>query len=100
MPNKYVKNKRRISRGLLNKLKKKGIKIKLVTDAPSGSHIFCDSTKGKLKKALKEIANDDERFHVGKTSKSKIVLDPAEPNVAVPGSLSYKGEPYKRWKKI
>ena len=83
----------------MNQLKSEGIKIDFVTDAPRGAHIFTKSTKPQLKQALKRIADKDERMHVGKSSKSKIVLDPGEPAVAVPGSLSMKGKPYVRWKR-
>jgi hypothetical protein len=100
MPKKYLPKKRRISRSVVNALKKKGIKISLITDSPNGSHIFSKSTKPQIKKALSEIAleDKDKKFHVGKSSKHKIVLDPSEPNVAIPHSLSIKGKPYNPWK--
>lgn len=97
MPKKYMKDRRSIGRSLLDKLRKKKIKVKTVTDSPSGIHIFTNSSKSDLKNALKDIEQKDSKFHVGKTSKSKIVLDPYEPFVAMPGSLSIKGKPYKKW---
>jgi len=100
MPKKYLPKKRIISRSVARELKKRGIKISLITESPNGSHIFSKSTKPQIKKALTEIALDDKdnKFHVGKSSKNKIVLDPYEPNVAIPYSLSIKGKPYKPWK--
>lgn len=101
MPKKYLSKRKPISRSVVKELKKRGVKISLVTDSPRGAHIFSKSSTSKLKKALKEIAqaDSDKKFHVGKSSKKRIVLDPAEPNVAVPNSLSMRGKPYKQWKK-
>ena len=100
LPKSMVPNKRRIARSIIKKLKQNDVNVSLVTDAPSGAHVFSNTSKEKFVKALKEISEKDKKFHIGKSSKSKIVLDPYEPNVAVPGSLSSTGKPYKRWKKI
>ena len=102
MPKRYIPKKRQISRTVVNKLKKRGIKVSMVTDAPRGAHIFSRASKGDIRKALKDIAKEDKnkRFYVGKSSNKKIVLDPSEPNIAVPNSLSIKGKPYKKWKKV
>jgi len=97
MPPRYAKTRKQLGKSLVNRLKKKGVKISLVTDSPSGIHIFSKTRKAKLKPALKEIAAEDKRFIVGKSSRTRIVLDENEPNCAVPSSLSYKGKPYKKW---
>jgi hypothetical protein len=99
MPPRYVKNRKQLGKSLVNRLKKKGVKVALVTDSPSGVHIFSNTKKAELKNALKEIASEDKRFAVTRSSKTKIALDPTEPNTAVPGSLSCKGKPYWKWKK-
>jgi hypothetical protein len=102
MPSKFIPRKRYISRKVVNELKKQKIPVSIVTDSPRGAHIFSSATKSQLKKALEKIVkkDKDKKFYVGKSSKKKIVLDPYEPNVAIPDSLSTKGKPYKRWKKI
>ena len=97
MPPRFAKTRKQLGKSLVNRLKKKGVKVSLVTDSPSGVHIFSKTRKAKLKPALKEIAKEDKRFVVGKSSKTKIVLDCNEPNGAVPGSLSYRGKPYRTW---
>lgn len=99
MPKKYVDNKKHISQTVVDKLRDEGVKINMVTDAPRGAHIFSKSKKSKVKDALKKIAGSDDKFYVGKSSKKRIVLDPDEPNIAVPGSLSIKGKPYRIWRK-
>jgi hypothetical protein len=98
MPKKYQPDKHRIARSIVNKLKKRKINISLVTDAPSGVHVFSKTNKSKLMKALNEVANEDKRLLIGKSSETKVIMDPNEPNAAIPGSLSYKGTPYKRLK--
>jgi hypothetical protein len=101
LPPPLVKDRKRISRSILKKLRTQNVNISMITDAPSGVHILSSTPKKKMVAAVKEIeARDPKRYKVGKSSPSKIVLDPNEPNVAVPGSLSYKGAPYKRWKKV
>ena len=97
LPPRYQSNKKSVSRSLVDKLKKKNVNVSLVTDAPSGIHVFSKTPKQKLMKALHEIEAGDKRLLVGKSSKTKIVIDPNEPNVAIPGSLSYKGKPYRKW---
>lgn len=99
LPPRYQPNRKAISRSIINKLKNKRINVSLITDAPSGIHVFSNTSKSKLMKALHEIESEDSRLIVGKSSKTKIVMDPNEPNVAIPGSLSYKGSPYRKWKK-
>jgi hypothetical protein len=99
MPPRYVPRKRAITKSLMGRLKRKGVNIALVVDSPSGAHIFSNTKRQKVKEVLKEIAAEDARFAVKKTSKTKIVLDPAEPNAAVPGSLSCRGRPYRKWRK-
>lgn len=102
MPSKYIPRKRYLSRKIVNDLKKQKIPISIVTDSPRGAHIFSSAPKSELKKALENIARNDKekRYHVGRSSEKKIVLDPYEPNVAIPDSLSCNGKPYKRWEKI
>jgi hypothetical protein len=102
MPPQFIPRKRTLSRNVVNALKKQKIPVSLVTDSPRGAHIFSSANKTELKKALDAIADGDKdkKFYVGKSSKKKIVLDPYEPNVAIPGSLSCNGKPYKRWEKI
>ena len=97
IPRSQLSNKKKISRSIVKRLKEKDIDVALVTDSPRGSHIFCRSKKPKLKKALKEIASEDKKLYVGKSSKDKVVLDAGEPAVALPNSLSIKGKPYKKW---
>ena len=87
-----------ISRSIIKKLKTKRVNISLVTDAPSGIHVFSNTPKSKLMKALHEMETEDKRLIVGKSSKTKIVIDPNESNVAIPNSLSYKGIAYRTWK--
>ena len=101
MPSKYIPKKRQISHKIVQELKSQGVKVSVVTDSPRGAHVFSKSSKPQLRKALKMISDNDKakRFHVGKSSQDKIVLDPGEPNVAIPRSLSIKGKPYKIWKK-
>jgi hypothetical protein len=101
-PPRLLPKKRYLSRKVVNDLKRKNIPISIVTDSPRGAHIFSSAPKSQIRNALNEIAKNDSdnRFHVGKSSKTKIVLDPYEPNVAVPDSLSCNGKPYKRWNKI
>lgn len=102
MPSRFIPRKRYFSRKIVNALKKQKIPVSIVTDSPRGAHIFSSATKSELKKALDNIVQNDKdkNFHIGKSSNKKIVLDPYEPNVAVPDSLSCTGKPYKRWKKI
>lgn len=97
IPRKELKNKRRIGKQIIKKLKEKDIKITMVKDSPSGIHIHSKTPKNKLVKKLNEIEKEDKRFHIGKSSKKKITLDPYEPNTAVPGSLSTRGRRYKIW---
>lgn len=97
MPPKYIPKKSQIARSIIGKLKRKNVNVALVVDSPSGVHIFSKTKKARLRKALEEIEADDKRFAVTKTSKNKIALDPAEPNAAVPGSLSCRGKPYRKW---
>jgi len=99
MPKKHLKNRKGIVRSVVRKLRSKGITVAEVTDAPRGAHIFSNTKKKDMKKALRQIAKDDDTFHIGKSSSKKVVLDPDEPNIAVPGSLSIKGKPYKKWRK-
>ena len=101
LPKRLAPKKKTLTRSVIRKLKSMGIKIKEVNDSPQGAHVFTASSKKETKKALQLIANEDKkhRFHIGKQSKSKIVLDADEPNIAVPGSLSIKGSKYKKWKK-
>ena len=99
MPPPYVPKKQPIARSLINKLRRRNINVSMVTDAPSGIHIFSKTPKHKLIKALKDIEANDKRILIGKSSRTKIVIDPNEPNVAIPGSLSYKGKPYRKWKR-
>jgi hypothetical protein len=98
LPPIYVPNKTSIAKSIIKKLKKKRINISMVTDAPSGVHIFSMTPKTKLVKALKEIEAKDKRIFIGRSSKTKIVLDPSEANSSIPGSLSCKGKPYRVWK--
>jgi hypothetical protein len=102
VPPKFMPRKQYLSRKVVKELQIKKIPISIVTDSPRGAHIFSSAPKLRIKNALTEIAKDDSdnKFHVGKSSKTKIVLDPYEPNVAIPGSLSCNGKPYKRWNKI
>jgi hypothetical protein len=97
MPKKHIPKRRQIARSIIDKLKKRKIQINLVTDSPRGVHIFSKTDKKQVNTALKEIVEGDERMRVGKTSKTKIVLDPSESAVAIPNSLSIKGKPYKKW---
>ena len=97
LPPPYISNKTPIAKSIIKKLKKKRINISMVTDAPSGVHIFSKTPKAKLIKAIKQLADEDKRFAVARSSKTKITLDSTEPNVAVPSSLSYKGKPYRKW---
>lgn len=103
LPPRYKKRRKQVSRSVIDQLKDEGVNVSLVTDAPSGAHIFSTSPQSKLKKALQNIKNKNKRtkkrYHIGKSSRNKIVLDPSEPNVAIPDSLSMKGKPYKQWKK-
>ena len=99
LPPIYVPNKTPIAKSIINKLRKKKVNVSMVTDAPSGVHIFSKTPKSKLVKAIKEIEAEDKRILVGRSSKTKIVIDSNEPNVAIPGSLSYKGRSYRKWKK-
>jgi hypothetical protein len=99
LPPRQIPNRMPIARSIIKKLKSKKVNVSLVTDAPSGVHIFSKTPKPKLIKALKEIEAKDKRIFVGKFSKTKIVVDPNEPNFAVPNSLSCKGKPYRVWKK-
>jgi hypothetical protein len=99
MPSRYVPKKSQISHSIVNKLKRRKINVKTVVDSPSGLHILSNTSKGKMREALKEIAAEDKRLAVAKSSSTKITLDVNEPNGAVPGSLSYKGKPYRRWKR-
>jgi len=72
----------------------------MLTNSPSGVHIFTDAPKTKLVAALDDIEKYDKRnYHVGKHAKDKIVLDPFEPNTSIPGSLSIKGSSYKEIEK-
>lgn len=100
LPPHLLPRKRYYSRKVVNDLKKQNIPISIVTDSPRGAHIFSSAPTSQLKKALDAISKENKIFHVGRSSKQKIVLDPYEPNVAVPDSLSCKGKPYKRWAKI
>lgn len=99
VPPKFQPNRKKIAISIVNKLKNKHVNVSLVTDAPSGAHVFSTTPKAKLMKALHEIEAEDKRLIVGKSSKTKIVMDPNEPNVSIPGSLSHKGKPYRMWKK-
>jgi len=94
IPKSKIGNKKSICSKIINALKKNNVKIKKVTDSPSGVHIFTTSNKKKLIGSLKEL--DNNKYHIGKTSKDKIILDPHEPNVAIPRSLSIKGKPYRK----
>ena len=100
MPKKYGSDKQRIARSIVSRLKKHKTNIAMVVDSPHGIHIFSNTSKQKLVKSLNEVASEDKRLMVGKSSSSKITLDPHEPNTAIPESLSYKGTPYRKWKKI
>jgi len=97
IPKEKLKNKRSIIKDVVTHLKKQKIKVKSVTVSPNGGHIHTNNSKNILVSSLKNIEKQDKKFHVGKSSKKKIVLDPYEPNVAVPGSLSIKGKPYKEF---
>ena len=95
MPRKHLKQKRSIAKSIVNKMRKK-TKVNMVVETPRGIHIYSNSDKKTIHKACKQIADEDKRMIVGKTSKNKIVLDPNESAVAIPGSLSTKGKPYRR----
>jgi len=72
----------------------------MVTDSPSGVHIFTREPKSKIVKALKDLAAKDKKYAVGRIKKkNKILLDPYQPNTGIPGSLAIKGRPYRPWKK-
>jgi len=97
MPPRYAKQRSKIAHSIVDKLKRRNINVKTVVNSPSGLHILSNTDKGKMKAALKDIATEDRRLAVAKSSRTKITLDVNEPNGAVPGSLSYKGKPYRKW---
>jgi hypothetical protein len=99
LPKRMEPKRKKLSRSIVNNLKECGINISLVTDSPSGAHVFSNTPKNDLINALKKISKENKNIHIGRSSKTKIVLDPYEPNVAIPGSLSCKGKPYMRWQK-
>ena len=79
---------------------KRGTKIKAVVRTPDGGyHIHVDKIpKRTMIKLLKPIAQEHAKFvDLGKRKKKdKINIDVAEPNIAIPGSMSVKGKTYKR----
>jgi len=96
---KDVKNKKRIGKSIINKLRKQKVNVSMVTDSPSGVHIFSKSPKSKVVTAVKKIESEDKKVRVSKSPKGRktVALDVNEPNTAIPGSLSIKGKPYKKW---
>ena len=98
MPKKYLPKKKSISKSIVDKLKQANVKLGMVVESPRGVHIYSNTDKRTIRKALKQIADENKQMIVGKTSKDKIVLDPNETAVAIPNSLSTKGKPYRKWK--
>ena len=97
IPKNRLNNKSNIKKHIVKNLKNRNVDIDSITSTPSGIHIFTKSSKSKLVNALKSIQHKDKRFKVGrKRSSSKIILDPYENAVAIPGSLSIKGKPYEQ----
>jgi hypothetical protein len=97
LPTNLISKRKSIARSLIRKLKKKKVNISMVTDSPSGFHIFSKTSKQKLNKALKDIEAKDKKILIGKSSSTKIVIDANQPNHAIPQSLSVRGKPYKKW---
>jgi len=97
MPKRYLKGRKKNAWTVIRRLKESRVDVAEVTDSPRGVHIFSRSKKSDMRQALERIAKEDSRFHVGRSSKQKIVLDAGESNMAIPGSLSIKGKPYKKW---
>jgi len=97
LPVHLIPKRKSIARSLISKLKKKKVYISMVTDSPSGVHIFSKTPKQKLNKALKDIEAKDKQILIGKSSSTKIVIDSNQPNHAIPQSLSIRGKPYKKW---
>ena len=100
VPKRWQKNGKRIEvlNACIDHLKKE-VRVKAIVKTPSGYHIHIDRIpKRKVKKLLKPVA---DRYAplvtLGKEkNKRKIIIDVAEPNIAIPGSLSITGKVYKK----